>query len=711
MNPVSRLADYRDDSHQWISSDQLAALANVSERAIQLAFKAAAENGKKWRGVQLIVRTVPSKGRGGMRYEVAAASLPEDLAQRYYFEQQTVADLPEAPSADQVATLQQDDLYYQSKGRTDKALWRHRIIQPVLQTPKGSRERTAAIKKACAEPLLDHNLKLVTIKPATIYNWLNLYADGGIAALAGKPRKDTGHARTLITRKYDKACPFERDVLQSIAEQLTTYIRSLWAAGAPGWRKVEGLASTKLLEISREYGFQGSDAYLLDLCKVGRRRVESERDYALIAVNDKDAKTFFDKHLPRIHRNIDGLLPMDIIVGDVHPIDVKMYRPDGSEVYPRAIAWQDVATNRMYWTIVMLEKGEGVRRGHVAASFASMAQSWGLPKRLYLDNGSEYNWAEMINAFVELSRLTGSCNTAAMQDSKDLMSAVTTARNAVMRARPYNAPAKPIEGLFSVMEQGFMAMLTGWVGGDRQRKKTHNVGKAPLAYPGTFDEFHADIESLLKMYHATPQQGYLKGNCPAETLQRHIDNGWGKVDIQATTLLLAFARQDTRKASQGYISWNGVDYSHDDLLPYSGQNLEIRVADHDPRYAFVFKDKRLICIATPDTGYRFDDPAGAKESSRRATSLRRHISEMKKDCDRLELMEEVKRDLAHRQETPESPTSCSIEATGEVGQMLQALQDQATQALENASSREQPTQLSQWQTDDDIEIDWENDDE
>ena len=66
---------------------------------------------------------------------------------------------------------------------------------------------------------------------------------------------------------------------------------------------------------------------------------------------------------------------MDIIVGDVHPIDIKLTRADGTAVMPRAIAWQDVTTQRLHVTLIQLEKGEDVKQVHVAQCFAAMCSA------------------------------------------------------------------------------------------------------------------------------------------------------------------------------------------------------------------------------------------------------------------------------------------------------------------------------------------------
>ena len=117
---------------------------------------------------------------------------------------------------------------------------------------------------------------------------------------------------------------------------------------------------------------------------------EKGRKYRVIAIHDQDAKRFHDNYQPRIQRKRDDLLPMDIIVGDVHPVDVLTYREDGSQATARAIAWLDIATNRVHVTLIQLRPREGVKQIHVTQAFIAMVRAWGLPRRLYLDNGKEY---------------------------------------------------------------------------------------------------------------------------------------------------------------------------------------------------------------------------------------------------------------------------------------------------------------------------------
>ncbi len=43
----------------------------------------------------------------------------------------------------------------------------------------------------------------------------------------------------------------------------------------------------------------------------------------------------------------------------MHPVDVMMRRADGSQVYPKAISWFDVATGALHMTFALMEQAEG----------------------------------------------------------------------------------------------------------------------------------------------------------------------------------------------------------------------------------------------------------------------------------------------------------------------------------------------------------------
>lgn len=547
--------------------------------------------------------------------------------------------------------------------------------------------------------------KPAKVTQATIYEWVDAYENhGGLEALKPKIRDDKGEKRNTLSREFDRHCPFPEEQKQAFVEAITLYIRSQWASGVSGRRDLMIFAESHLRAEAQRLGWTPPQGVEF----IGQRYVESQRRFSLVARKEKDAKGWFDHHLPRVIRTAAYLKPMELVVADVHPLDIGLDLPDGTKpdgspkyrrVYPRLIAWHDVATGRLYVSMIFLQKREGVRREHIAQSFSNMVEQWGLPERLYLDNGNEY-FGPMLKSFVDLAQLTrrvraeflaaaGEEDRAMVADARAEIAAPHDPEghlsdHEIHRARPYNAPAKPIEGLFSVLEGTVFKMLQGWVGGDRVKKKTQNVGQEPDPYPGTPSDLFRAVETALAYYHRKAQLGWLDGKSPVEMYAQHIKEGWQRIECEPKTLRLGFAEDYTPKADRGTVTVNGVRYYHDELLPYTGQKLAVKVARHDPRHAFVFNpaDSKLICAAEPDRPYDYRDPRGAEEAGRRVKWLNRHVAEMGECCDRLDLEAEM--------EKVRQQTAMPVAATGatvEMGEQAAAMQA-ALEKIQEGKARE-----------------------
>lgn len=683
----------------WLSADVFANLAGLKERSGRHALLLASQ-GKSWNGNKLTVRRNQcTGGKSGHRYEVLVTSLPGELVQKWI----ALRAQQPAIAAPVVQTIGLEDcdtrLDPLLPKRTDEALWRLSVIQPLLAYSRWTPERSAIARTLLKRQHTRPDGSRQTISRTTLYEWVARYEEEGLEGLTPRQRKDTGSARTLISRAWDKACPLDEQTRQAVATQLRDYIRSLWRSGVTGWRTAQQLASSKLAELSRAAGWSLDAGAAEKLCRVTRPMIEAERQYGLVAVCEQDAKRFFDRHLPRIRRSRDGMLPMDVIVGDVHPIDIAVKRPDGSIAYPRAIAWQDVANNRLFFSLALLRKGEGIKQTDIARSFASMCAAWGLPKALYLDNGSEYSWHEMMTGFQHLARLTR-MSVRGLDEDGGLREILEDDGREVVRARPYNAPAKPIEGLFGLLEQRVFAMIPGWVGGNRMKKKTHNVGHEPLPYPGSWEDFQQAMEDALTFYHQTPQQGSLRGRSPQQVFEAALAQGWGRVDVSEQVLLVAFASERQRQASSGYISWDGTEYYDDALLPHTGRSFTVRVAKHDPRYAFVFDGDTFICAAQPAPVYGFLETEGAREQARRQKVLMREITGRKSHTNRLDLVGEMTRHNRTQAPMPDAPVQTTVSLSGAVRDMIEATKVAEMKRLEATQETKAADtgirRLSQW---------------
>ena len=390
-----------------------------------------------------------------------------------------------------------------------------------------------------------------------------------------------------------------------------------------------------------------------------RTFVEAERTARAVATFRKDRKSYEDKQRPRIQRTRDGLEPMQIVVGDVHHLDIVMRREDGSEVWPKAIAWIDMATNRIRMDIVLLAKGEGIRNADVIRSFVNMTQdsAWGLPRTLYLDNGSEYRWAEFVDDAMKLV---------------DTIDYAGDGRNSrIIRARPYNAAAKVIEGIFGTLEQHYFRTIEGWAGGDRTNKKTAKVGHPTEPFSGSFDDFCRIVGAHLVAYENSPQRGGLKGHSPARAYRAAIESGWQRITIDRRELLSVFATNDIRRLSQGSISFGGRFWSCDALDRHLGATVTIRVPKfEEPALLTVLPvldaDGRFLGFAEPSEQYGVLDKRGAREASRRANLHRRSVEELDRSIPNVSTTDEVMRFADAQPALPAAPIAGTISVNSEL---------------------------------------------
>jgi hypothetical protein len=651
----------------WMSTVEFADLAGLKERAARDALTNCFNNGT-WRGVTLkVVQQAGCGGQGGKALQVLASSLPPNLRDVWHKRHPAALNPPSvapitlpAPSSFD-SRMEKEVLEWQ---------WKLSVIAPALEFPKHSKGRGTVLADIAAKLHTQPDGKTTTYSVGTLREWLKKVEDGDAKTLARKRRK-TGLRRVIITKKWDKAAQLQEPEKRRIAIEIENYSRDLWRNVTSGWKKIDLLTSSKLWELSRAAGWKEASR---EACKVGRHWVERYRAVGLVAIKEKDAKLFADEFTPRIIRNRDGYKPMDVVIGDVHPLDVvKMH--DGREVHARLIAWLDLATYDIHVTVVLLPKGRGIRQEDIARSFVAMVNDWGLPRSLYLDNGSEYKWEEMMSGFRAITALVDSFHAFVNEDAADEIRRLVEANlsdKPLTRAKPYNAPAKQIESVFGILERGFFSMIPGWIGGDRMNKRTHKLGAQPRTFDGGDDEYHAAIDEVLSFYRNTPQNN---GTSPNEKRAAFYAQGWQPYTAPREVFLFAFSEVINIKVRTNGIEKDGAWYYSDAIIPYIGQTIEMRFAKWDRSHLFLIDGNgRYIAIPKAQT-YGQLDKAGAIEQGRRASVMNAHIRELKNGTQKLDLLEEVKRHNASLPPSPDLPKGIPITLGTESKALHKAIQD------------------------------------
>jgi len=640
----------------WIPVRVFCALAEISRVSASEALRRCSDGGT-WNGAALQVR------KNGRAYEVHAASLPLPLYTKFRDQNPDRFKPAQLPATTRTVTPDVDlSRISLLVNHRHEAEWKAEIIAPALKWPWKTPARAMVLRQLAEKDYIrPTDGKPVRFSATTLGKFCSAFEMGGIEALVRKPRAREEEHRYLINKKWEKACPLELPVKTRIAEAVEQYVVDLWGNGAPSRDKVRHMASAKLFTLCREAGW--ADA-TLKACDVGQYVVERNQVYRNLAIRHRDAKRFSDKHKPRVARTRKGLAPGEAIVADVHPVDVLLSRPDGSTYTTRMIAWYDLGTNRFFYTLLHLGLRQSVTQADIARSFFELCQAWGIPRKLYMDNGSEYKWAEMMDAFrafavlvkemeVKMESLEALAARFAAEDAGELPvgdgvpaqeAAVTSEGGAIVRAKPYNAAAKPVEGAFSALEK-VLSMLTGHIGGDRMNKKLTKVGKQPDAYPGDAEAFNLAFAEAVESYHNTPQRGFLGGLTPNQKAER-IPEGYTVTFAPEIVFRQAFAEARTPKVHNSGIQVDGRWYYSDDLIPYVGSKVTVRFAKWATDAVILVRDHPLpgvwqCAVIKERPVFDMFDPAGAVESSRREGVQNRHYRALKKHVRKMDMLEEM----------------------------------------------------------------------
>lgn len=640
----------------WVSGNQFRDLVGISRVKASAALRKCFEGGT-WNGTALQVR------KQGRAYQVHAASLPLELYKKFRDQNPELFKPAQLPVTTKTvhpdADLSRVSLLVRHQ---HEAEWKAEIIAPALKYRGHTTARGMVLRQLAAKVhIRPTDGKPVTFTEAKLRQFCGEFEAGGVIALVRKPRAREAEYRHLINKKWSVACPLELPEKTRIAEAVEQYVVDLWANGAPSRDKVRHMASARLFELCRAAGWPDAT---LEACDVGQYLVERNQGARDLATRHRDAKHFADKHKPRVARTREAFAPGEAIVADVHPVDILLTRPDGSTYTARMIAWYDLGTNRFFYTLLHPGPRQSVTQADIARSFFELCQAWGIPRKLYMDNGSEYKWEEMMDAFrlftvlvkemevriesieaLEARFATEDAGEPLVEDDAPSQETdVTTGREAIVRARPYNASAKPVEGAFSALEK-VLSVLPGYIGGDRMNKKLSKVGKQPDTYPGDIEAFDRDFSGAVETYHNTPQRGFLGGLTPNQKAEI-IPEGHIVTFAPEIVFRAAFAEERTPKVHNGGIQLDGRWYYDDALIPYATRKVTVRFAKWAPDAVILVRDRpepggSQYSLIRERPVFGMFDPAGAIESSRRESVQSKHFRALKKRVGKLDMAEEM----------------------------------------------------------------------
>lgn len=626
-------------SGDWLNSNSFASLQQITPRAARKALGRALA-GKSYKGMELQVREVPGRGgRQGKVLQVRVDSLPIDVQDRLkaHLNAPSTALLPRRFEAKHDAGF---DLV-------------SRMVAEVDATRKGTARRGKVWSKW-------EEVLLIDIKGSGAFRRLGrrslqrLYDDikrDGFGAQIRAQRSDKGTRRAIISISWDQTVPFDAAKKIEIEESLRRLIRSFWAAGYQ-FGQIFLRATANLEKMTREAGFEPPPG----LCRVPTAFIRKERCYRDIHIYKTDRKTFEDRQ-PRVPRDYSKLRYGDIVFVDCHKCDMLLRESDKYQQHAVFITWMDAATLRVHIDVVILPKGKGITNAIMIESAKSAFGVHGVPKCIYIDNGSEFLCVEFLRDLVELARGDG---------EKVIVHSIAHA--------PQGKAA--LEGFFGVFEGKYLWPAPGQLGGVREKSKIANGGRKPVPWEESYDAFFKYIEAQTHIYHHTPQRGrILRGLSPFQAYEKQIAEGATRIEFDEDAFLVAFSTFEPRSVDRGLIKHAGRQWVCDEAIGL--HNVLVRAPkyiswDRLPVYDL---NERLLGWAAPPKVYEVLDSRGAKEGTRLRRLGRDYISTLARDVDRIDHVAEAREFAATLPSMPIAPSIGLIGSSDQARELQEGLKE------------------------------------
>lgn len=630
----------------FISCNKFATLARIRRETASRLFRDF-HNGRinPWNGCVLNVQTSNGKGgKSGLHYLVSVDSLPTAFQERLKSSQALV----KVPS--NIPTL---------KDANKQEGWWLRQLEPILQPNLSRNNRALLVEEICNRKHTDWNGNPKTISRSTLYARLKKFQTQGIGSQIRKRREDRGNRRVYISKLWDSNVPFENTTKQNISDAITRQIQGYIKSGLVT-SKTEVFIRNYLMKQTIGNGFNPNEPNFLErICKVPKYKISEQKRFKNVHRFKSDKKAHYDAS-PSIKRDWSGLKPMECVVADVHHLNFLINRENGTTATAKMIAFQDMATRRVWSELIFFDKKGGVRNTDVIAVFARMLsdKSWGVPKNLYLDNGSEYRFADYLSDLFNIVYPTTNFKTGECSSKKITAMPIAQAGDHIIRAIAYNSKAKPIEALFGHLEQHFFRHTDGYIGDDRMNPKTPKLGKLPRGQEN-FDSAIIEFESKMAAYHAFPQSAFLKGKSPNESFQNFVDDGWAATIVEHDDLNAAISKPQSRKVIGDCVKAFNIEFQADELAAYSGDRVVAYIPPYTEFNAIRIETQKgdFICNAIAERTYRYDNREGAKRSSERKKNFDQKIRHMDKSTPTPDVNAEFKKIVDQSiPVTPNEPT-------------------------------------------------------
>lgn len=335
-----------------------------------------------------------------------------------------------------------------------------------------------------------------------------------------------------------------------------------------------------------------------------RRRIEAELPQAVLLMA-REGKKSAAKLYPAMKRSTAHLHAMQVVNTDGHKIDLFVGVPWAKEpVRMTLLGMQDIYSRKVLsWRLCEAETWDVVR-----ACIGDMVEQFGIPERLYMDNGRAFASKKISGGAVKRNRFK-----VTEDEVAGLLKTLGIEPHFV---KPYSGQSKPIERAWRDLAENIAKhpAMAGCYTGNNPQNKPENYGARaiPLA------DLQAHVAACIAEHNA--RTGRKAENCDGRSFDETFAASMaapGTIVRQATesqrALWLLAAENVTARKPDGAIHIAGNRYWSQELNNWIGKKLTARFDPTDLHRPIKVYDPRgrLICDAPVVSAEGFDNSAAA----------------------------------------------------------------------------------------------------
>ena len=230
-------------------------------------------------------------------------------------------------------------------------------------------------------------------------------------------------------------------------------------------------------------------------CRAIEKKVDRDIPQQVIIKLREGDKKYQEKCVTPIRRDYTIFAANDFWCADEHTLDLYAKRPNGlggwKKCRPILTAWQDMRSRYFVgWHLSARANSDTI-----ISAFKMGVREFGPPRRVYCDNGTDYNAAAGVTKKTKRSKV-----------NQDYVANVYGEMNIqVTWATPYHPQAKPIESHFRKVCSRFAKTFTSYCG-NKPDNRPDDV-EIRIEHLPTVNEVAERFSEWVKAYHAKPQSG------------------------------------------------------------------------------------------------------------------------------------------------------------------------------------------------------------